>query len=122
MENSENKVELRLNIDKDLVGFFASDQIRQSELKTDRGLYTAMQRARNAGADCLRTVPKDYDATLVSLRNNLIHLPSKGSLDQPIPIPGGGQLLTVEDLRTRQTFIYQLLYLVVGIIKIVYAG
>ena len=122
IENSENKVELRLDMDKDLVGFFASDQIRQSELRTDRGLSTAMQRARSAGVDCLRTIPKDYDATLVSLRNNLIHLPSQGSLDQPIPLPGGGQLLTVEDLRTRQLFIYQLLYLVIGIIKIVYTG
>lgn len=120
IENSENGVEMRLDVDKELVSFLASGQIEKSEPKTDRGLSTAIQRARSADVDCLRTVPKTYDATLLSLRNNLIHLPSQGPLDQPIPIPGRGQLLTVDDLRTRQPFVNQLLYLVVEVIKIVY--
>jgi len=122
MENSENKVELLFGVDKDLVAFLASDHIQSREPKTDRGLSAAIQRARNPGVDCLRTVPRAYDATLISLRNNLIHLPARGTLDQPIPLPGRGQLLTVDDLRTRQPFVNQLLYLVVGVIRNVYIG
>lgn len=122
LENSANKVELRLDIEKDLAGFLASDRIERNDPKTDRGLSTAIQRARSADIDCLRTVPKVYDATLISLRNNLIHLPSQGTLEQPIPLPGRGQLLTVDDIRTRKSFVSQLLYLVVEVIKMVYIG
>jgi hypothetical protein len=120
--NSENRVELRLDVDKDLVGFLASDHIERIESRTDRGLSTAIQRARSVDISCLRTVPKAYDTTLISLRNNLIHLPSRGPLDQPIPLPGRGQLLTVDDLRMRKSFVNQLLFLVVGVIKAVYMG
>jgi hypothetical protein len=122
MKNSENKVKLLLEVDKDLVGFLASDQVESSEPKTDRGLSAAIQKARNPSLDCLHTVPRAYDATLIPLRNNLIHLPARGTLDQPIPLPGRGQLLTVDDLRTRKPFANQLLYLVVGVIRNVYIG
>ncbi|HLZ57847.1 MAG TPA: hypothetical protein VKR06_12935, partial [Ktedonosporobacter sp.] len=66
--------------------------------------------------------PRNYDNTLINLRNNLIHLPSRNTLDEPIPIPGLGQLETIDDIRKKRTFINQLLYLVINVIKIAYTN
>jgi hypothetical protein len=120
INNAEQTAMLQMTIDKDLVSFFASDQTESTELKTDRGPSAAMQRGRSADIECLRTIPRIYDEALVLLRNNLIHLPSQGNLEKPIPIPGKGQIQTIEELRSKGLFIKQLLYLVIEVIKIVY--
>ena len=120
--NSSSTVELRLEVSKDLVSFLASDRVVERVMKTNRGLSAAIQRARSEDVECLRVIPRNYDETLISLRNNLIHLPSHGDLESPIPLPGRGQLETVDDIRKKQSFVNQLLFLVIRVIESVYTN
>lgn len=121
IENSDKTVDLLLSVDKDIVNYLASEQVAdRKELKTRRGLSAAIQRARNADLECIRFILPIYDQTFIALRNSLIHLPSRGDLDEPIPIPGNGELKTTDDLRDKKLFINQLLYHVCNIIRSVY--
>jgi hypothetical protein len=116
-DSSNGIVELNINVNKNLVNFLASERVVGNE--TNKGLSAAIQRARSADTEFF---PRNYDNTLIKLRNNLIHLPSRNTLDDPIPIPGLGQLQTIEDVRKKRTFINQLLYLVINVIKIAYTN
>jgi hypothetical protein len=118
----QTKVGLRLDVDTPLVGFLASDQVEKSEKVADKGLTIAIQRARSEGIECLQTFAEPLDATLISLRNNLIHLPSHGRLHQPVPIPGEGELLTVDELRANPRLVRTLLPWVVELINTVYTS
>ena len=81
------------------------------------GLSVAIERARTADTEFF---PSNYDKILTKLRNNLIHLPPRNDLNEPIPIPGIGQLRTIEDIRKKRMFINQILFLVINVIKIAY--
>ncbi|HEY0097397.1 MAG TPA: hypothetical protein VGB76_00470 [Pyrinomonadaceae bacterium] len=114
------KVILRAEVDDMIAGFFASEVEASRETFTDKGLSEAVQRARKEGS--LVTMPAQLDETLVKLRNNLVHLPSGGSLDPPVPVPFGGEFKTFDELRQDLKFIRDLMHIVVDLINNLYAA
>jgi hypothetical protein len=114
------KAILRVELDDMLAGFFASDTEVSRETFTDKGLSEAVQRARKEGS--LATVPAQLDETLVKLRNNLVHLPSGGSLDPPVPIPFKGEFKTFDELKQDLKFIRDLMHIIVDLINNLYAA
>ena len=88
----------------------------------DKGLSVALEKGRREDLGCLHLVDQGLDKTLITLRNNLIHLPSGGQLDEPIDIPGGRALCSVEDLRTRAEFVQNLLTLAIDMANAVYSN
>ncbi|EFH88860.1 DUF5655 domain-containing protein [Ktedonobacter racemifer] len=120
--DSSEVVGLRVEVNKKLASFLVSDKVEATEQIKDRGFSVAIQKARREKLKCIEEIVPDFlDSTLVSLRNNLVHLPSQGKLDQPIPIEGQSSLQNVDDLRTNIRFVRSLLYKVVDIINTVYA-
>ncbi len=117
---SSEVIGVKVDVDKKLASFLVSDHVEESEHIKDKGFSVAIKKARKERMKCLEIVPDFLDNTLISLRNNLVHLPSQGKLDQPIPIEGQGGLLSVDDLRTNTRFVRSLLYRVVDIINTVY--
>lgn len=115
-----NTVSLKLDINDSLVGFFASEREELRETIQEKGLAEAIQRARRA--DILRTVPLQFDEMLFRLRNNLIHLPSDGNFDPPVPSPGGGILRSLDELKNEPVMVKGVVYLVVELINTLYSG
>jgi len=121
--DSSDVVGLKVEVDKKLAGFLVSSQEESREQIKDKGFSVAMQKARKEQLRCVEeTIPDFLDNTLISLRNNLVHLPSQGRLDQPIPIEGQRGLQSVDELRTNSRFVRFLLYKVVDIINAVYTN
>lgn len=114
------KAILRIEVDDSFSGFFASDNEISRETYTDKGLSEAVQRARKAGS--LQTMPVELDETIIKLRNNLVHLPSGGSLDPRVPVPGGGEFKTFEELKQDVQFIKDLMHMIVELINVLYAS
>jgi hypothetical protein len=112
------KVSLQLEVDSVLVGFLASEHEETRETFTDKGLSEAIQRARKAGI--LITVPSQLDETMVKLRNNLIHLPSRGVLDPPVPDPTGGTFVSLNELQQEPQLVKGLMPLIVELINTIY--
>jgi predicted transport protein len=113
---------IRVEVDKKLADFLVSDQVKEKEHIKDRGFSVAIQKARKERMECLEIVPDFLDNTLISLRNNLVHLPSHGKLDNPIPIEGQSGLQSVDDIRTNPRIVRFLLYKVIDIINTIYTG
>ncbi|GHO49178.1 hypothetical protein [Ktedonospora formicarum] len=119
-ENSDKTINLYMKVNNEIVDYLSTSQIKSEEQVPIRGLSAAFQQARKKDLECLKVISKDFDGILTSLRNNLIHLPSQGNFREPISIPGGGVIRGVEDLKKNNMFVYQLLYLVVNIVRSVY--
>jgi predicted transport protein len=117
---SSEIIGVKVDIDKRLASFLVSDREAGKNLIKDKGFSVAIQKARKERMKCLEIVPDFLDNTLISLRNNLVHLPSQGKLDEPIPIEGQSGLQSVDDLRTNPRFVRSLLSRVVDIINTVY--
>jgi hypothetical protein len=120
--DSPTKIGIKFDVEVALADFFTSGEVEKSELIADRGLTNAIQKARSEGVVCLQAIAETLDNTLISLRNNTIHLPSRGSLHQPVPIPGSSELRTVDDLRASPQLVRNLLHWVAELINIVYAN
>ncbi len=111
---------LRIEVDDSISGFFTSDNEINRETHTDKGLSEAVQRARKVGS--LQTMSVELDETIIKLRNNLVHLPSGGSLDPLVPVPGGGEFKTFEELKQGTQFIKNLMHIIVELINVLYAS
>ena len=118
---SSEVIGVKVDIDKKLASFLVSDRENGKDQIKDKGFSVAIQKARKERMKCLEIVPDFLDKTLISLRNSLVHLPSQGRLDEPIPIEGQSGLQSVDDLRNNPRFVRSLLYRVVDIINTVYA-
>ena len=119
-ENGDNTVNIYVKVNTEVVDYLASNQVENESSIPIRGLSAAFQRARKEDLECLKVIPKDFDSILVSLRNNLIHLSPQGTFSDPIHIPGGGVINSIEDLKKKSMFIYHLLYSVATIVESVY--
>jgi hypothetical protein len=117
---SDSRVVLQLELDAGLSGFLASDREEMRETYVDKGLSEAIQRARKAGL--LDAVISQLDDTIVKLRNNLVHLPSRGVLEPPISDPAGGEFTNLEELRNNRELVNGLIPLIVGLINDVYVA
>jgi len=113
-----SKVSLQLDVDSVLVGFLASEREETRVTFADKGLSEAIQRARKAGV--LAAVPSQLDETMVKLRNNLIHLPSKGVLDPPVPDPTSGTFVSLTELQQEPQLVKGLMPLIVELINTIY--
>ena len=121
VENADKTINLQLSVDKSFISFLATDKIAEAKyLGPSRGLSIAIDRARKAKLECLQIVNPMYDQTLITLRNSLTHLPASGILRDPIPIPGGGEIRTIDELRAMEDFVRHLLYLVSQVISHIY--
>lgn len=123
--DAKMKVELKLGVDAPLVEFFATSQVDGEPKKLPSGgLNTALERVRSREDELeyLAFFPSLVDETIVSLRNNLVHLPTRGDLDKPITIPGGGELKTVDELRSNPRVVRHLLNLIVRLTNAVYTS
>ena len=126
--NRRTQTGLSIELDERLVDFFASDQKEEGKESAQDGLSVAVERARKARKEgrselaCMDFLPEFLDKTVVSLRNNLIHLPHTGDLPRPVPVPPGGELKTVDELRSNSRLIRTLFPWVVGLINAVYAS
>lgn len=118
--SSDSKATLQLELADGLTQFLASEQEAARETYVEKGLSEAVQRARKAGI--LAAVPSQLDDTIIKLRNNLVHLPSRGVLDPHIPDPTGGQFTNLEQLRNNQGLINGLLPVIVELINGVYVS
>lgn len=120
INSNASKATLQLELAAELTEFLASDREETRETFVEKGLSEAVQRARKAGI--LAAVPSQLDETIIKLRNNLVHLPSRGILDPHIPDPTGGQFTNLEELRINQELLSGLISVIVELINGVYVG
>lgn len=93
------------------VEFVTSSKVHSKEIIIDRGLAEAVQRARSLD---LLELPIELDLTAQRLRNALIHLPADGKINPPVPLTGGSDLKSTEELRRDSRFVKGLAVWLVG--------
>lgn len=125
-ESIGREVPVEFVVNPDLAGYLASG-IPDGEPKKQSagGLNSALERVRKL-EDKFEYLdsffPPYFDRTIVSLRNNLVHLQSRGELAEPVPIPGGVELKTVEELRSNPRLTRGLLSAIIRLANGVYAS
>jgi hypothetical protein len=117
---SAQEINLQGSVDASIVGFLTSSHEINREEHADKGLRNAMEKGRSVELECLSPLPVALDNILIALRNNLAHLPFQHNLCPAVPIPSGGELRTVEDLRETE-LIKRLLPWTVEVINSAYA-